>query len=54
MKEPQPEAGGVEVGHGLYQADIAGEGVFDEVLAEAGDRRAPDGHSVAALFVDIL
>ncbi len=44
--------GGVEVGHGLHQPEVAGEGIFDEVLAVAGDGRALDLYAVAAQLVE--
>ena len=39
---------GVVVGHCLHKAHVAGEGVFDQVLAVAGDSGAADGDTVAA------
>ena len=44
--------GGVEMGHGFHQAQVTGEGVFDEVFSVAGDRGALDGHPVAALGIN--
>ena len=44
--------GGVEMGHGFHQAQVAGEGVFDEVFSVAGDRGALDGHPAAALGIN--
>ena len=46
-------AGGAVVGHRLHQPGVAGEGIFDEVLAVAGDGRALDGDAAAAQLVDL-
>ena len=46
--------GGLVVGHRLHQAQVTGEGVFDQVLAIAGDRRAFDLDAVAAQLVDFF
>ena len=46
--------GGVVVGHGLHQSQVAAEGVFDQVLAVAGDGRAPDDNAAPAQGVDLL
>ena len=46
--------GGFVVGHRLHQAKVTVEGVFDEVLAVAGDGRALDLNAVAAQLVDLL
>ena len=42
------------VGHGLHQAEIAGKGVFDEVLAIAGDGGTFDLNAVPAQGIDLL
>ena len=42
------------MGHRLHQARVAGEGVFDQVLPIAGDRRTPDGDPIPAEPVDLL
>ena len=48
------EVGGrLVVGHGLHQPQVAGEGVFDQVLAVAGDRHAADLDAVPTLGVDL-
>ena len=41
------------MGHRLHQPGVAGEGIFDEVLAVAGDGRALDGDAAAAQLVDL-
>ena len=42
------------MGYRLHQTQVAGEGVFDQVLAVAGDGRALDLDAVAAQLVDLL
>ena len=44
--------GGLVVGHSLHQTEVAGEGVFDQVLAIAGDGGAADHDTVTAHGVD--
>ena len=44
--------GGPVMGHCFHQAQITGEGVFDQVLAVAGDRRPTDLDAVSAHGVD--
>ena len=46
--------GGVVVGYRFHQAQVAVEGVLDQVLAVAGHRRALDLNTVAAELVDLL
>ena len=46
--------GSVVVGHRLHQTQVTAEGVFDEILAVAGDGAAPDGDAVAAELIDLL
>ena len=46
--------GGLVVGHGLHQAQIAVEGVFNKVLAVAGDGGSFDLDAVAAHGVDLF
>ena len=46
--------GGVVVGYRLHQAQVAAEGVFDQILTVAGDGTAPDDDPVTAELVDVL
>ena len=44
--------GGTVMGHRFHQAQVTGEGIFDQVLAIAGDRCSPDLDAVSAHGVD--
>ena len=46
--------GGVQVGYGFHQPQVAGEGVLDEILTVAGDGGTLDDHTVTALLINFL